>query len=296
MIDRLPCSNQSRDRHDPLYGTASAGLSWLLLEVAGGWGPSAFTGSPSVLDPALGLAIVRRAEASGMRIAAIRRPGRRESPSRWRWFIASSRPGQEWLVGGEVASPQDYLDVPLDGSAGQPVDGPLVIVCAHGRHDQCCAVRGRVVAGAIAARYPQETWECSHVGGDRFAATMILLPHGLSYGRVDSVDDPASIVAAYTQGRVDDSLLRGRTAYSHVVQAAQHFARTQHGDDHIDAYAPLAVREDGDVSTVLLAADPKPLEVALQATLSEPLLSTCHARIPGRVTQFALRSVRTATG
>lgn len=294
MTDWLPCSNQSRDRHDPLYGTASAGLSWLLLEVAGGWGPSAFAESPSVLDPALGLAIVRRAEASGMRIAAIRRPGRRTTPTRWRWFIADSTPGRESLVGGEVASPVDYLDLPLDGTTGHPVDGPLVIVCAHGRHDQCCAVRGRVVASAIAARYPEETWECSHVGGDRFAATMIVLPHGLSYGRVDSIADPAAIVALYTQGRVDDSLLRGCTAYPHAVQAAQHFARIENGDDRIEAYAPLSVREDGDLITVLLAADPEPLEVRLQTALSEPLLSTCHARIAGRVRQFDLRSVRAA--
>lgn len=291
MIDQRPCSVQSRDRHDPLYGTASAGVAWLLLEVSGGWGASAFRESPSILDPALGLAIVRRAEAAGMRIAAIRRPGRRTPTPRWRWFIAGSTPGQESLVGGEVTSPSDYLDLPLDGSGGHPVDGPLVIVCAHGRHDQCCAVRGRGVAAAIAARYPEETWECSHVGGDRFAATMILLPHGLSYGRVDEAADPAGIVTLYTQGRLDDSLFRGRSAYPHAVQTAQHFARLARADDRIDAYAPLAVTEDGQITTVALAAEPVPLTVTLRTRLSEPLLSTCHARIPGRVKQFELIAI-----
>lgn len=288
MIGQPPCSDQSRDRHDPLYGTASAGVAWLLLEVSGGWGASAFRESPSILDPALGVAIVRRAESTGMRIAAIRRPGRRTPTPRWRWFIGRSTPGRESLVGGEVASAADYLDLALDGSGGQPVDGPLVIVCAHGRHDQCCAVRGRRVAAAIAAHYPEQTWECSHVGGDRFAATMILLPHGLSYGRVDEAADPAAIVALYAQGRLDDSLLRGRSAYPHAVQTAQHFARVEHGDDRVDAYPPMAVHEDGDVTTVLLGAEPAPLTVTLRATLSEPLLSTCHARIPGRVKQFEL--------
>lgn len=291
MIGRLPCSDQSRDRQDPLYGTASAGVSWLLLEVPGGWGPSAFLESPTVIDPALGLAIVRRAESAGMRVAAIRRPGRRTRAPRWRWFIAQSTPGQEALFAGEAASPADYLDLALDGSAGRPVDGPLVIVCAHGRHDQCCAVRGRRVAAAIAAQFAESTWECSHVGGDRFAATMILLPHGLSYGRVDAAADPAAIVALYTQGRLDDGLLRGRTAYPHAVQTAQHFARSAYGDDRIGAYPPLSIEQDGEVTAVVLDAQPAPVTVTLRATLSEPLLSTCHARIPGRVKQFDLVSL-----
>jgi hypothetical protein len=29
---------------------------------------------------------------------------------------------------------------------------------------------------------------CSHIGGDRFAATMLLFPHGINYGWADTVD------------------------------------------------------------------------------------------------------------
>ena len=47
---------------------------------------------------------------------------------------------------------------------------PMLLVCTHGVHDTCCAVRGRPVAAALARRWPEATWECSHVGGDRFAA------------------------------------------------------------------------------------------------------------------------------
>ena len=78
-------------------------------------------------------------------------------------------------------------------------------MCAHGRHDQCCAVRGRVVAARLAAAYPEETWECSHLGGDRFAGTMVLLPHGLYYGWVDD-GDAVAVVDAYLAGRVDPAV------------------------------------------------------------------------------------------
>ena len=47
----VPCSDQSLARGDPMYGTASAGSNWLLLELSGAWGPSAFLQSPAIIDP-----------------------------------------------------------------------------------------------------------------------------------------------------------------------------------------------------------------------------------------------------
>ncbi|HYJ55265.1 MAG TPA: sucrase ferredoxin, partial [Mycobacterium sp.] len=87
MTARIPCSDQSLARDDPMYGTASAGSSWVFLELSGSWGYSAFLNSPATIDPELGRAIVRRVEKAGMRIAAIRRHGRRLTTPRWRWFV-----------------------------------------------------------------------------------------------------------------------------------------------------------------------------------------------------------------
>ncbi|OBB62131.1 sucrase ferredoxin [Mycobacterium sp. 852013-51886_SCH5428379] len=287
----LACSDASLARADPMYGTASAGKRWLLLELSGGWGPSALLQSPSVIDPGLGRSIVRRVEAAGMRIAAIRRHGRRDAERRWRWYIAEAEAGAERLYAGEVAGPADYLELALDGSDGAVTTEPVVAICAHGKHDRCCAVRGRGATAAIAAAYPEITWECSHLGGDRFAATMLILPHGLCYGRVDSTD-AAGLVRLYLDGRLDNDFLRGRTSLPHAVQAAQHFARQAYGDDRIAALPPLAVDQDEDGVRVLLDAAPGPIEVVLDVGQSEPLLSQCHAKVPGRVRIFTLRALR----
>ena len=289
-LDRAPCSDQSLARNDPMYGTGSAGFSWMMLELSGPWGPSAFLQSPTVIEPALGRAIVRRVETAGMRIAAIRRPGRRSPTPRWRWFLAHSRVGEEALFAGEVDDPRGYLEVALDGADGQASSDPLVVVCAHGKHDQCCAVRGRGATAAIAAEYPDWTWECSHLGGDRFAATMLVLPEGLCYGRVDSAD-PANLVRLYLDGRLDNSLLRGRTSLPHAVQAAQYFARETSGSDRIDALFPLSVERVGHSIHVVLQGESAPVEVILSEELSDPLLSVCSATAAGRVRTFALVSV-----
>ncbi|MGV0853789.1 sucrase ferredoxin, partial [Mycolicibacterium phlei] len=288
---RVPCSDQSLARGDPMYGTASAGSRWVLLELPGGWGPSAFLQSPGVLDAQLGRAVVRRIETAGMRIAAIRRPGRRAPTKRWRWFIAHSDVGREALYGGEVEDPRGYLELALDGSDGVPHHDPVVAICAHGKHDQCCAVRGRSACQAIAARYPEFTWECSHLGGDRFAATMLILPEGLCYGRVDTADAP-ELVRRYLDGRLDNRFLRGRTSLPHAVQAAQYFARRQFGDDRIDTLHPVEVDRAEHRIRVVLAAETGQVEVILHEELSEPLLSQCHAQVTGRVRQFTLGSLR----
>lgn len=289
---RIPCSDQSLTRNDPLYGTASAGHAWALLELSGGWGQSAFLESPGIIDRELGRQICRRIEAAGMRVTAIRRPGRRPAAPRWRWFVARCDEGSEALYRGEVNDARDYLDIALDGSDGELTAGPLVAVCAHGKHDQCCAVRGRGAAAAIASQYPEFVWECSHLGGDRFAATMLVLPEGLCYGRVDSTDS-AGLVRLYLDRRLDNRFLRGRTSLPHVVQAAQYFAREALGEDRIDALSPLRVQHlEGGIHHVELAADPEPVRVVVAEEMSEPLQSMCRASVRGRVRTYVLVSMR----
>ena len=290
---RVPCSDQSLARDDPMYGTASAGHSWVLLELPGSWGHSAFLQSPAVIDPELGRAVVRRVEKAKMRIAAIRQHGRRAPTPRWRWFIAHSDVGSEVLYSGEVSDPREYVDLALDGSDGAVCTDPLVAVCAHGKHDQCCAVRGRSACKAIAQQYPDFTWECSHLGGDRFAATMLVLPEGLCYGRVDSTDS-ADLVRLYLQGRLDNTRLRGRTSLPHAVQAAQYFAREATGDDRIAGLSPLSVERGEGKIRVVLRSESGPVEVCLREEMSEPLLSQCHAQVAGRVRTFALEAITSA--
>ncbi|MCG7597823.1 sucrase ferredoxin [Mycobacterium sp. PSTR-4-N] len=287
---RVPCSDQSLVRGDPMYATASAGHAWALLELSGGWGPSAFLNSPSIIDPALGRAVARRFEAAGMRVAAIRKPGRRVSPPRWRWYLAFSDEGAEKLYQGEVTDPSGYLDLALDGADGTRCAEPVVVVCAHGRHDQCCAVRGRSAVAAIAARYPEITWECSHLGGDRFAATMLVLPEGLCYGRIDQTD-AAGLIDRYYAGTLDHRFLRGRTSLPHAVQAAQHFARAAFGDERIRALSPVSVDHRDASIRVVLDGGTKPIEVMLVEELSEPLISMCRSTVAGRVRTFALQSI-----
>jgi hypothetical protein len=288
-----PCSDRSLERGDPLAGTGGYGARWLLVEVDGAWGAHAFF--QSRLDPAVGRALVRRAEAEGIRPVAIRAYGRRADERRaqtqWRWALADSRPGLESVRWGAVDDPAELLELPLDGIAGVPSREPIALVCTHARHDQCCAVRGRPVAQALSHAFPDLVWESSHLGGDRFAATMILLPHGLSYGRVPATE-AVDIMVHYTRGQIVEAFYRGRSSLSNVVQAAQSYARTASGDSRIDAFAPLGEQRADDGAWVVdLAQDDAIVRVTVRETSSVPLLSTCSATRPAPVREYDLESI-----
>ena len=276
---RPACSALAREAAESLAATASFGRRWLLLEVAGAWGPSAFRDSP-LLDPVLGARIERRAAAAGFRLVAIRRPGRgrHADGTRWRWARIDSAPGAEGTVWGEVAGPSDYLSAPFD-EPGTPSHDMIVAVCAHGRHDQCCATRGRSVAALLRQDDPEAVWECSHIGGDRFAATMLLLPHGINYGWADTLG-ARHMVGEYSRGRVVLAGLRGRSAFSFLEQAAQDAARRTFGDLRIDAYRPVrSSRLTPRSWEVFLADGPGEIRVELAEAYSEPLYSNCAATV-----------------
>lgn len=79
---------------------------------------------------------------------------------------------------------------PLPATASiDPTQWRDVAICTHGSRDACCATFGApmYLKMHIAAKSQPNTrvWRCSHLGGHRFAPTMIDLPSGRVYGLVD---------------------------------------------------------------------------------------------------------------
>jgi Sucrase/ferredoxin-like len=267
------CAPTAERRGDALPGSAAPTPRWLLIEQPGGWGPEALL--ESTLDRGVGAELIRRWEdGAGIRVLLIRRPGRQPAPARKAWAVVDSRAGRERVGWGSWADPAELLDLPVGVAAGAP-GGPLYLVCAHGRHDACCAIRGRPVAYALEAARPGAVWECSHVGGDRFAANVIALPHGLYYGHVTPAGAPA-LAAAYERGEVRLDLLRGRSAFAPPAQAAQHHARAALGELGVDALRPLGMAAlAGRTWRVRFAAPGGTLLVTVREGRSEPVRLTC---------------------
>lgn len=236
-----------------MLGTAFPAARLLLVEQPGPWGRAGLRGSR--FDHGTALALERQANAAAVRVLAIRRPGRTPRGARRRWAIVDCRPGRESLRWGAYDQDADLLDIPLDGSTGTPDGEPIYLVCAHSKHDTCCALRGRPVAAALNAERPGRVWECSHVGGERFAANVLLLPAGLLYGRVLPFA-AAEFAAASERGEVIGALLRGRVGLAPVAQAALAFAYEHLALRHVNDLAVDSVRDATEGESVVRLRGP----------------------------------------
>jgi hypothetical protein len=210
------------------------------------------------MGPGVAGELARAAAASGTNVLLIRRHGRqRPAGAEGRpvaWAIADTSPGIERVLWGSWDDAADLLGLDLAAPLPPAADatGPqrLALVCTNGKRDQCCALRGRPVVGAIAAATDWDTWECSHLGGHRFAATMMLLPTGDMFGWLDQ-ESAVEVTRRFDAGQLVRSHYRGRCGQPEPVQAALHAAAVRLGDFRRGALQasrlrPLTEQADGD--------------------------------------------------
>ena len=101
------------------------------------------------------------------------------------------------------------------------------------------------MAAALAAAYPDETWEVSHIGGDRFAGNVLVLPHGLYLGRLDA-DTAVAAAADLLGGRLPLDVLRGRSNLPMPAQAGEIALYRHLGETAMAAVRVLGHHREGD--------------------------------------------------
>jgi hypothetical protein len=202
-VDTISCSESSLAAGEPLAGTAPLAGRWLLIEVRGAWGRD-------VDETALSPGAAQLKEGFDGRVLLIRRPDRRTGP-------ALAFAAETYEEGGSIRRLRESEDGFDDDGE---VEGPLVVVCCHGRRDRCCARGGPPVYDGLGAYFePESLWQSSHLGGHRFAANVLVLPTGVLLGRVTQ-DDAARVAAAVADGSIPLDHYRGRTIHSPELQAA----------------------------------------------------------------------------
>lgn len=195
------CSAASVADGEPMAGTAPTDVEWLFVEHPGPWGRDA----PS--DVGLSFQAVR--------VQLIRRHGGGASSSGGVRLFAATVGAAVSVRTAVVASLAS-----VSSASWEPYDGPLLMVCTNGRRDRCCSEIGRPVTAALAARWPEATWETTHLGGHRFAGTLLALPSGIVLGRLTS-SSAVPAVSSLLDGSLPLDLVRGRAGLPGEVQAAE---------------------------------------------------------------------------
>ncbi len=289
------CSEEALARDEPLHATASLVSAWLLIEQPGAWGPDALTESRL---PAEIAAELLRSKAD-VRILLIRhRSVSKNGPIFFKAY-SGDRGVAPSLVSAPLSDPSDLLDVDLDAlakgdtGAGTRVDHPIYLVCTHGRHDICCADKGRPLYRASTAIRPDQTWEVSHLGGDRFAGNLLVLPRGDYFGRVEP-EEVASLTSDYEAGRLDLAHHRGRSSQPRLVQAAEHFLRESEDLTRMDDLVLTEYRRlSHDRAEVVFDAPGGFLEVQVLVRQEPELLRlTCRAEQPTHLVTYEMTRPR----
>lgn len=200
---------------EPLAGTAPRARWWWLIEVAGSWGAKAVAECRIPAVRALPSDDARR-------VILIRRPGRHpasDETAPLRVWIAGALPGDPPPRLGVAEVAEEILEWPIEGPATAVADpeAPILAVCTNASRDLCCGLDGRALVTALADE--PGVWECSHLGGHRFAPTALHVPTGLVYGRLTE----AVARDLIRHGPEADSIpsLRGRSALAAAAQAAE---------------------------------------------------------------------------
>lgn len=294
--ERFFCADAARTRGDPLAGTAPHGSVWVLIEYRGGWPPNGFDGLD--LEPHTKGVVFSAAQAVRARVLLVRRHGRRspEGPRRWAVlrYENSGAYRQQW---GTWSRDQDLAEIAaaLDapGELGCP---PVVLVCAHGQHDTCCAVRGRPVGRALSERWPDLVWECTHVGGDRFAANVVVAPDGVYYGGLDATSSVAA-VEEHLADRIHADHLRGYTDLFPPQQAAVSAVLRRFGPAGRHDYAVVGTsREDNRWRIRVTGRPPRAavFDVEVHSYRTPPCQLTCRGLSVSSAAVYEVTSIGVA--
>ena len=218
-----------------MIGSVDQRVRWLLVEDRSAWGAEAVT-------DVLGADFASAARKRGIRVLLVRRREGDPAADAVRRVMLVDTHTREMAI-RTVRHP---LDLTIDSVAGEPIAefgalmaDPIFLICTNGKRDACCALRGRALMTAVAVHHAERTWECTHLGGHRFAGNLVCLPDGIVYGRVTAADGPR-LADAFLDGQLDPSLLRGRSAWPVPAQVAEQALRIRHrisgcGDVRLEA-------------------------------------------------------------
>ncbi len=276
----LRCSDVTGE---PLPGSAKQERVYVILEWPHGW-------SRDVLDGGVfGEELTARLKSklgkdAGLQL--IRHPGRdgRRITSHHLFLVFAEEARVEKLM---VDGPEAILDLDLSGPGcnnAELIDAPLVLVCTHGKRDVCCALKGRPLAAALSERHPGTVvWETSHTKGHRFAASVLLMPWGYSYGRLNEEAGDA-LVRAALRGEYFHPGNRGRGLHGPRGQVAElAVARELLTAGEQLFFGELAVLES-DEGVVVVHSDGRSWHVTLEQRDVEGVVSSCgDAPKTGRV-------------
>jgi hypothetical protein len=165
--------------------------------------------------------------------------------------------------------------------------GRELLVCTHGTVDACCATLGYPLYQKLTKTTRDvRVWRVSHFGYHRFAPTLIEMPGGLWWGRLDDV----GLDVLLDRARAVESILPYYCGWGGAAMGAEQVAERavllEQGWSWLQT--SRRVRRSGDC--VVIESKDVRYEATVEPRGQDCVPFSCH-ELPRSVTQFAVRSL-----
>lgn len=273
MVKHVFCRDLSLERGEPHEGTGNAPKRALLLAwPRGKWRTPRWESTD--MSPALANAIHKAAQ-SGLHVALVDRVGESDG--------LPQLMAQPESISADFASEEALIAAINDYADGKVFVGTYdpritILVCTDSRRDACCARYGFSTYKAlveIADKSQFHIVQATHIGGCRFAASLMVLPHRQRYGRMTAGQTPA-FLEALSRGQIFLPAYKGRTDTPEHLQVAELAALRWAEDNKLaervvelgTSALPQNVSDDarpGDVISLSARVGTRRLDIALRA-------------------------------
>lgn len=259
----------SRALNEALYGTIKPANIWFLLEYNGVYTNDAWGDARIPNEVKAKLNGVKKA-----RPLLIRQPKQVNSVDRRvSLFVVNAAAEKPHYFRLYFEDYDDILALDIDavlaGKLAPAETEPLYIVCTNGKRDICCSKYGIALYDALINEAVDNVWQCSHIGGHRFAGTMLCFPYALCYGYLNP-EDAALVVESYTREAILLNKLRGHAIYPQPVQVAEYHLRLALKNNDFDALKFVDYQADEGAWQINFTLNGKPYCVSIAA--AEPLM------------------------
>ncbi len=194
------CSVVARQKHEQPIGTATPFDHFIAVEVAAPWPRKVWQAKavpPGLVD------LLADAEARGLAVRAQAiLPDEQTAQTRHRRVLYFRRPAEQFAAYESLAfilppnQVTSLIEALLDNSGDashfdryrqERPERRDMFICTHGSRDACCGKFGYTFYAALSRQAPAATrlWRTSHLGGHRFAPTLLDLPTGHYWGHLD---------------------------------------------------------------------------------------------------------------
>lgn len=287
------CSQSSVFNNEFIYGTASNFQYWVLLEYTKPWSenPIEVNRLPILVNEYLRSLTQILAKS---RVLFVKQNIKKEK--NFSLFLIVSKENNIKLKEFVINEYKDLLDIDIVNMLRQLEkgdsfleDNPIYLVCTNGKKDKCCSKFGIPIYKMFSNTVKKKVWQCTHIGGDRFAPNVVCFPSGIYYGQVET-SEITEIVSYTSNDRIYLNKFRGRSCFGQNAQVGEFFIRRR---NYLKTISDLIFFDEAIISEKIFKvrfinkSSSKIYETIFNAYPSKfRLFTTCNALKENNVTQY----------